>query len=233
MDLWFGLECRSYKLRLAPRTHHRIHGDPDLGYHEQAGEPLCIERCHRVVPFAHPPPYPSIETWRFHFGDSTFDILRATPHNLVMSLSEQLTTDLKTAMKAKDSATLTVVRSLKTALTNATIEKAGAGGQLDPAAEIAIVRTAIKQRQDSFEKFEEGGRQELADNEKAEIAVLERYLPAGMCDDEVAALIDSAIAEVGATSRKEMGQVMKLLQEKAAGRVDNKTLSSGVAQRLS
>ena len=150
-----------------------------------------------------------------------------------MSLSEQLTSDLKTAMKAKDSTALTVVRSLKTALTNATIEKAGAGGQLDPAAEIAIVRTAIKQRQDSIEKFEEGGRQELADNEKAEIAILERYLPAGMSDDEVAALIDAAIAEIGATSRKEMGQVMKLLQEKAAGRVDNKTLSSSVAQRLS
>lgn len=150
-----------------------------------------------------------------------------------MSLSEQLTTDIKDAMKAKDSAKLTVLRSLKTALTNATIDKAGAGGQLDTAAEIGVVRTAIKQRQDSIAKFEEAGRQELADNEKAEITVLELYLPAAMGEDEVARLIDAAIAETGATSRKEMGQVMKLLQERAAGRVDNKTLSSGVAARLS
>ena len=95
------------------------------------------------------------------------------------------------------------------------------------------MRTAIKQREDSIEKFDEAGRSELADNERAEIAILETYLPAGMDEAAVAQLIDDAIAEVGATSRKEMGQVMKLVQEKAAGRVDNKTLSSGVMQRLS
>jgi len=150
-----------------------------------------------------------------------------------MALSDQIMTDLKEAMKAKDAATLTVLRSLKTALTNATIDKAGAGGQLDSGSEIAIIRTAIKQRNDSIEKFEEGGRQELADNEKAEIAILEKYLPAEMGEDEIATMIDAAITEAGATSRKDMGGVMKLLQEKAAGRVDNKTLSTGVAQRLS
>ena len=149
-----------------------------------------------------------------------------------MSLTEQLPADLKEAMKKKDSATLTVLRSLKTALTNTTINKVGAGGQLDSATEIGVVRTAIKQRQDSVAKFEEAGRQDLADNEKAEIAILERYLPAGMSEEEVAGLIDAAIAEVGATSKKDMGQVMKLLQERAAGRVDNKTLSSAVAARL-
>ena len=150
-----------------------------------------------------------------------------------MSLADQIMADLKEAMKAKDSATLTVLRSLKTALTNTTIDKVGAGGELDTATEIGVVRTAIKQRQDSVEKFGEAGREDLAENERAEIAILERYLPAAMGEDEVAQLIDDAIAEVGATSRKEMGQVMKLLQEKAAGRVDNKTLSSGVAQKLS
>ena len=142
-------------------------------------------------------------------------------------------TDLKEAMKAKDSAKLTVLRSLKTALTNLTIDKVGAGGELDTSLEIGVIRTAIKQRQDSIKQFEEAGRQELADNEKTEIAILEAYLPAAMTDDEVAAMIDAAIAEVGATSRKEMGAVMKLLQEKAEGRVDNKTLSSGVAAKLS
>lgn len=149
-----------------------------------------------------------------------------------MPLADQITSDLKGAMKAKDAATLTVLRSLKTALTNTTIDKAGAGGQLDEATEIGVVRTAIKQRQDSIEKFEEAGRQELADNERAEIGILERYLPAPLGEDEVAEIIAGAIAEVGATSKKDMGQVMKIVQAKAAGRVDNKTLSAKVMQQL-
>lgn len=150
-----------------------------------------------------------------------------------MSLADQIMTDLKEAMKAKDSAKLTVLRSLKTALTNLTIDKVGAGGELDAATEVGVVRTAIKQREDSIEKFEEAGRKELADNERSEITMLEAYLPAGLSDDEVAQLIEDSISEVGASSKKEMGAVMKVLQEKAAGRVDNKTLSSGVMQRLS
>jgi len=149
-----------------------------------------------------------------------------------MPLANQIMSDLKQAMKAKDAATLTVLRSLKTALTNATIDKVGAGGQLDDAVEIGIVRTAIKQRQDSISQFEEGGRQELADNEKSEILILEKYLPATMSEDEINKIIEDAIAEVGATSKKEMGQVMKIVQAKSAGRVDNKTLSSGVMARL-
>lgn len=149
-----------------------------------------------------------------------------------MPLNDQIMSDLKEAMKAKDAATLTVLRSLKSALTNATIDKVGAGGQLDEGVEIGIIRTAIKQRQDSIAQFEEGGRQELADNEKSEITILEKYLPAAMSEDEITKIIEDAIAEVGATSKKEMGQVMKIVQAAAAGRVDNKTLSSGVMSRL-
>jgi uncharacterized protein YqeY len=149
-----------------------------------------------------------------------------------MPLNDQIMSDLKEAMKAKDAATLTVLRSLKAALTNATIDKVGAGGQLDESVEIGIIRTAIKQRQDSISQFEDGGRQELADNEKAEITILEKYLPAAMSEDEITKIIEEAIAEVGATSKKEMGQVMKIVQAKTAGRVDNKTLSSGVMSRL-
>jgi hypothetical protein len=149
-----------------------------------------------------------------------------------MSLAEQIMSDLKEAMRAKDSTSLAVLRSLKTALTNLTIEKHGAGGQLDSNTEIGVVRTAIKQRNDSVEQFEKAGRQDLADNEKAEIAILNKYLPATLSEEEITQLIDDAVTEAGATSRKEMGQVMKILQEKSAGRVDNKTLSAEVMKRL-
>jgi uncharacterized protein YqeY len=149
------------------------------------------------------------------------------------NFSERLGADLKVAMKSKDSARLTVLRALKSAISYATIEKHGAGGALADADVIAVVRTQIKQRQDSAEKFAEAGRADLEGKERAEIAILETYLPASLDEGAISKLIDEAIAEVGASSKKEMGQVMKVLQEKAAGRVDNKTLSSGVMQRLS
>ena len=149
-----------------------------------------------------------------------------------MSLSEKITSDIKDAMRAKDSKKLAVLRSLKTALTNYTIEKYGADGELEASEDIGVVRTAIKQRQDSIEKFEAAGRNELAEQEKLEADILEEYLPTAMTEDEISKLIEDTIQEVGASSRKDMGQVMKLLQNKTQGRVDNKTLSSGVMDRL-
>ena len=149
-----------------------------------------------------------------------------------MSLSEKITSDIKDAMRAKDSTKLAVLRSLKTALTNYTIEKYGADGELEVSEDIRVVRTAIKQRQDSIEKFEAAGRNELAEQEKLEADILEEYLPTAMTEDEISKLIEDTIQEVGASSRKDMGQVMKLLQNKTQGRVDNKTLSSGVMDRL-
>jgi len=149
-----------------------------------------------------------------------------------MSLSEKITSDIKDAMRAKDSTKLAVLRSLKTALTNYTIEKYGADGELEASEDIGVVRTAIKQRQDSIEKFEAAGRNELAEQEKLEADILEEYLPTAMTEDEISKLIEDTIQEVGASSRKDMGQVMKSLQNKTQGRVDNKTLSSGVMDRL-
>ena len=149
-----------------------------------------------------------------------------------MSLSEKITSDIKDAMRAKNSTKLAVLRSLKTALTNYTIEKYGADGELEASEDIGVVRTAIKQRQDSIEKFEAAGRNELAEQEKLEADILEEYLPTAMTEDEISKLIEDTIQEVGASSRKDMGQVMKLLQNKTQGRVDNKTLSSGVMDRL-
>ena len=149
-----------------------------------------------------------------------------------MSLSEKITSDIKDAMRAKDSKKLAVLRSLKTALTNYTIEKYGADGELEASEDIGVVRTAIKQRQDSIEKFEAAGRNELAEQEKLEADILEEYLPTALSENEISTLIEDTIQEVGASSRKDMGQVMKLLQNKTEGRVDNKTLSSGVMDRL-
>lgn len=149
-----------------------------------------------------------------------------------MTLAQRLVEDMKTAMKAKDSVTLNVVRGLKSALKYAAIEKFGADGELDDAEAIAVIRRELKKRQDSIASYEAASRADLADVEKAEAAVLEKYLPAAMSADDLAALVDAVIAELGATSKKEMGAVMKLLQERAAGRADNKALSSEVAKRL-
>lgn len=149
------------------------------------------------------------------------------------NLSATILADLKDAMRAKDAAKLTVLRALKSAISYATIEKYGADGTLPETEAIGVVRSQIKQRQDSAEKFAEAKREDLEQNERAEIAILETYLPAALDADAVAKLIDEAIAEVGATSKKEMGAVMKVVQAKAAGRVDGKTLSSGVMAKLS
>jgi uncharacterized protein YqeY len=149
-----------------------------------------------------------------------------------MSFTAQLTEDIKTAMKAKDTVVLNVVRGLKSALKYAAIEKLGAEGELPDADALGVVRKEIKKRQDSVASYETANRQDLADTEKAEIAVLEKYLPAAMSTEDLVKLVEAVIAEVGATSKKEMGAVMKVLQERAAGRADGKTLSSEVSKRL-
>jgi len=149
-----------------------------------------------------------------------------------MSFTAQLTEDIKTAMKAKDTVALNVVRGLKSAIKYAAIEKLGAEGELADADALAVVRKEIKKRQDSVASYESANRQDLAEIEKAEIAVLEKYLPAAMSAEDLVKLVEAVIAEVGATSKKEMGAVMKVLQERAAGRADGKTLSSEVTKRL-
>lgn len=148
------------------------------------------------------------------------------------TLSARIVEDMKTAMKAKDTVALNVVRGLKSAIKYAAIEKLGAEGELEEADAIVVVRREIKKRQDSVEQYEKAARQDLADNEKAEIAVLEKYLPAAMSADDLAKLVEAAIAETGAASKKDMGRVMKLVTERAAGRADGKTISNEVGRRL-
>ncbi|HEY1120870.1 MAG TPA: GatB/YqeY domain-containing protein [Haloferula sp.] len=148
-------------------------------------------------------------------------------------LAARIPEDIKAAMKAKDPVTLNTLRALKTAMSNASIEKGHLTAPLDDAEVAALIRKQIKQRQDSYEQFSKAGRDELAASEKAEIAVLEKYLPAAMTAEEIAALVDAVVIESGATSKADMGKVMKLAQERAAGRADGKTLSQEVAKRLS
>src|SRR2546430_2273665 len=149
-----------------------------------------------------------------------------------MNLSERVDEDLKEAMRARNASKLGVLRMLKSALTYAAIEKSGAEGKLTDAEAAQAIRKQVKQRQDSIESFEKGGRAELAAKEKEELSILNTYLPQAMSADELAKVVRETIAEVGATSKAQMGAVMKALQTKVAGRADGKTLSQEVQKQL-
>ena len=147
-----------------------------------------------------------------------------------MSLEQTLSADIVTAMKAKDATRLTALRMLKSALTNKSIEKSRA---LEPTEELQVVSMLVKQRRVSIEQFTRGGRVDLADKEQAEIAVLDAYLPAAASDDEMAAAVKAAVAEIGATTAKDMGKVMKAAMVALAGKtVDGKKLNEEVRRSL-
>ncbi|PYI54736.1 MAG: glutamyl-tRNA amidotransferase [Verrucomicrobia bacterium] len=149
-----------------------------------------------------------------------------------MTLQERVDSDLKEAMRAKDTRKLGVLRMLKSALKYAAIAKSGAEAELSDAEAAQVVRKQVKQRQDSIESFEKGGRAELAAKEKEELLILDAYLPQAMSSDELAKVVRETIAETGATSKAQMGGVMKALQVKVAGRADGKTLSQEVQKQL-
>ena len=148
-----------------------------------------------------------------------------------MSLEQQLSADIAVAMKAKDTVKLGTFRMLKTALTNKSIEK---GRALDPAEELQVVSMLVKQRRDSIEQFTAGNRPELAVKEQAEIEVLETLLPPAASADEVAAAVEQAVTDTGATGPKEMGKVMKAVMAVLGGKsFDGKAVSEAVKARLS
>jgi uncharacterized protein len=149
-----------------------------------------------------------------------------------MTIQEEIDTDLKDAMRSRDAERLAVLRMVKSALTNAAIEKRGATSGLADAEALTVIRKQVKQRQDSIESFEKGGRPELAAKERKEIEFLREYLPKPLGEDEIDELVKHAIAEVGATSKAQMGAVMKIATEKAAGRVEGKKLSQAVQKAL-
>jgi uncharacterized protein len=148
-----------------------------------------------------------------------------------MMLIERVTQDIAQAMKAHDQPRVGALRLLKTALMNREVER---GRALDPTEDVQVVQAAVKQRRDSIEQFEQAGRLELAAKERAEIAVLEVYLPAAVPAEEIDTAVTESIAEAGAQSPKDMGKVMKIVTARFAGRsVDGKSLSQLVRDRLS
>lgn len=147
-----------------------------------------------------------------------------------MAVSEKLAQEIKAAMFAKDADRLSTLRMLKSAVGYAQIEKKV--DVLPEADAVAIVQKEVKKRRDSFEQFEKGGRPELAEKEKKEIVVLEEFLPKALSAEELEQLVKTTIAEVGATSKKDMGAVIKAVQAKAAGRADGKTISGLVGKLL-
>ena len=149
-----------------------------------------------------------------------------------MTLQQRVDSDLKEAMRAKNATKLNVLRMLKSALKYAAIAKSDAEAELSDAEAVQVIRKQAKQRQDSIESFEKGGRAELAEKEKEELAILNTYLPQGMTPDELAKVVRETIAELGATSKAQIGAVMKALQAKVGGRADGKTLSSEVQKQL-
>ena len=147
-----------------------------------------------------------------------------------MTLQERLSQEIKSAMLARDADRLSTLRLLKSALGYLLIErKAETLSDIDV---IAMVQKEVKKRRDSVEQYEKGGRPELAAREKQEIAVLEAFLPKALTAVELEELVKSAIQETGATSKKQMGVVIKLAQAKAAGRAEGKTISELVGRLL-
>jgi uncharacterized protein YqeY len=149
-----------------------------------------------------------------------------------MDFQDRVDADIKEAMKAKQTMRLGVLRMLKSALKNAAIELGGADVRLAETAALAVLRKEAKKRQDSIDGFQNGGRPELAEKEREELDFLADYLPKPLSAAEVEALVSGVIAELGATSKAAMGQVMKLAAERAGGRIDGRALSAAVSARL-
>ncbi len=146
-------------------------------------------------------------------------------------LSEQIDNDYKQAMKDRNtvkSGTLSFLRAqLKNVLIDQRLPK------LEDSDVVTVIKKQIKQRQDSIAQFEQGGRQDLADKEKAELAILKSYLPAEMSAEELKVIVQSAIQEAQAKTMKDMGNVMKIVLPKVAGKADGKMVSDLVKQSLS
>lgn len=147
-----------------------------------------------------------------------------------MSLKERIVSDMTASMKAKDAARTSVLRMVKAFVMNREIEK---GGQLNDEEMMKALQSLVKQRKDSVEQYEKASRQDLADKERAEIEVIEGYLPQAASREDVERAVAAAIEETGATSMREMGAVMKSVQARLAGRnADNRTVSEIVKAKL-
>lgn len=147
-----------------------------------------------------------------------------------MSLEAKIATDLKTAMRAKDKAALRSIRAIKAQILLAKTD--GSGKELDEAAEVKMLQKMVKQRKDSLSIFEKQDRAELAQTEKEEIEVIERYLPKQMDEAELTTFLQDVITKTGASSMKDMGKVMGMASKQLGGKADGKTISNIVKKLL-
>jgi uncharacterized protein len=145
-------------------------------------------------------------------------------------LKTRIQDDVKAAMKAKDKARLTTLRLITAAIKQREVDERI---ELDDKQVLAVLEKMLKQRRDSITQYEGAGRQELADQEKSEVAIIEAYMPEGLSDEEIAAMVDAAVSESGAASVRDMGKVMGLLKPKMQGRADMGQVSGLVKQKLS
>ena len=148
-----------------------------------------------------------------------------------MALLDQIQKDMIEAMKAKDEARLSTIRMIKTALKKQEVDSMK---PLDETTELQVMNTLLKQRREAADLFRKGGREDLAEKEESELAIIARYLPPAATSDELEEAVAAVLAESGAASSKQMGAVMKAAQTKLAGkRIDGKALSELVKQKLS
>lgn len=147
-----------------------------------------------------------------------------------MSLKDQLTQDMKEAMKAKQSERLGTIRQLRGAIKNKEIERQQ---ELDDEAILGVIGTLVKQRREAAQMYRDNDRPELADKEEAELEVLQQYLPAQLSEDELRTIVGEVIAEIGATSIKDMGKVMPRIMAKTKGAADGKIVNQIVREHLS
>ncbi len=147
-----------------------------------------------------------------------------------MSLQEKLTEEMKAAMKAKDTVRLSTIRMLRGQLKNRQIEK---GEELTPEEEIAVLQNAAKKRKEAIAAYEKSGRDDLLEKEQQELAIISEFLPKQLSESEIEEVVTRVIADVGATSMKEMGQVMKGAMAELKGRADGKLVQEIVRRKLS
>ncbi|MEM1258804.1 MAG: GatB/YqeY domain-containing protein [Bacteroidota bacterium] len=148
-----------------------------------------------------------------------------------MGLQESVMTELKTAMKAKDTVALEALRAIKSAILLAQTEK-GAGGSLSKEEEVKLVQKLVKQRKDSAAIFNEQGREDLAKPELAQVAIIEKFLPEQLTEEEIEKVVVQTIDAIGASSMKDMGKVMGIVSKELAGQADGKTISTIVRNKL-
>jgi uncharacterized protein len=148
-----------------------------------------------------------------------------------MHLETKIMGEMKDAMKAKDEGTLRALRAIKAEIIKAKTDP-GAGGEIDEATELKFLQKMVKQRKDSLDIFEKQNRPDLAEKEKEELAVIERFLPKQMSEEEITATIKTIIADTGATSAADLGKVMGVASKQLAGKADGKTISAIVKSLL-